>query len=192
MVSNIEIVGYILISVGVIYIFLKAMGILKGNEEGEFECKMFILKGGPGLILVGLGVILLLFGPAIVQPDFNTLQPTPTKTPVISLISTPEPTIIETSIEMITSDYLIGAWYYATSEGRFTYTFFSDGTYQIKYVYYDMEPLYTTGVYKLADSNIVMTDYMTGMTGYYSLTYIDKNSFRANGILYQRLLAAVS
>ncbi len=93
--------GTILFIFGIIYIFLKALGKFqassKESEEGEIESKWFTLKGNTGLILVGLGVLLFLFGPLVEKPTATppfpptpgatltpTMTPTPTSTPIIS------------------------------------------------------------------------------------------------------------
>lgn len=58
--SAIEIAGILLIMLGVLYMFLRATGRLKiMDEDGELGSRIFTLRGGPGLILVGLGVFLL-------------------------------------------------------------------------------------------------------------------------------------
>lgn len=110
MASYIEIAGIILIIVGILYTFLKALGILgKGSEEGEIESKMFTLKGGPGIILVGLGVLLLIIGyvgesPTPSSSDTYSLESSqaatektaekqfPTSQPIVQPVVTAQPT----------------------------------------------------------------------------------------------------
>ncbi len=58
--ETIEIVGIILIFIGVILVILKAINKLPSKDKGEFGNKWFNVKGGPGLILVGFGVFLLI------------------------------------------------------------------------------------------------------------------------------------
>jgi hypothetical protein len=83
--SAIETTGVLLIFLGVLYMFLKAVGKFKILEEGEFGSRAFTLKGGPGLMLVGLGVFLLIISamsgtPASPTPS-TTTAPTPTLPP---------------------------------------------------------------------------------------------------------------
>lgn len=62
-----EYVGILLIIIGVIYIFLQGMGKLS-DKGGEIETKILSLKGGAGLILVALGIVLLAMGGGIQLP----------------------------------------------------------------------------------------------------------------------------
>lgn len=97
-----EYVGILLIIIGVIYIFLQGMGKLS-DKGGEIETKILSLKGGAGLILVALGIVLLAMGGGIQLPagiseklpsteEVKTelgFKPTPTKTVVSAPTSTP-------------------------------------------------------------------------------------------------------
>ncbi len=87
MISYIEIAGLILIILGVLYIFLKAMGkfSVSEKEEDEIESKIFTLKGNPGIILVGLGVLLLVIGMTTgPSPPLFPAAPTPTAVPTVT------------------------------------------------------------------------------------------------------------
>jgi hypothetical protein len=59
--ETLEIIGIILIFIGVVYIFLQGLGKLS-DKGGEIETKILSLKGGAGLILVALGIVLLAMG----------------------------------------------------------------------------------------------------------------------------------
>ena len=59
--ETLEIIGIILIFIGVVYIFLQGLGKLS-DKGGEIETKILSLKGGAGLILVALGIVLLALG----------------------------------------------------------------------------------------------------------------------------------
>lgn len=85
-VNILEIVGLILIFCGIIYTFLRGMGKISEKEQDEIESKIIKVKGGPGLILISLGVILFLASMQISDPPTfhfppNRSTPTPTPTP---------------------------------------------------------------------------------------------------------------
>jgi hypothetical protein len=59
--ETLEIIGILLVFIGIVYIFLQGLGKLS-DKGGEIETKILSLKGGAGLILVALGVVLLAMG----------------------------------------------------------------------------------------------------------------------------------
>ena len=59
----IEIAGILLIIVGLVLIILKLSGKLTAEDAGgEISSKLFTLKGGTGLVLIALGIIVLMGG----------------------------------------------------------------------------------------------------------------------------------
>jgi len=155
-----EIGGILLILLGTLYIFLKAMGKLSSKELGEIESKVFTLKGGPGLLLVGLGVLLLIIGTVSDTPE--------TKTPFEGL----------TNVE--TPNYLIGKW--STNDKNIIFMFDSDGSFQLKKL---GESVSFTGKYKLTDSKLLLT-YDDGSQEVYSLNQIEENTITLDDIVFGR------
>ena len=89
MTNYIEIAGFILIILGILYTFLQALGKFTGQDTGEMESKIFTLKGGTGIILVGLGVLLLLLNATMV-PSEPTPVPEKTKSQGITVENVPD------------------------------------------------------------------------------------------------------
>lgn len=130
---------------------------------------MFTLKGGPGIILVGLGVLLLIIGTVAEKPETSTTSPKD-----ISLTAT------ETPATAVTHDYLAGSW--IKSDGGFTLTFYSDGSFQLE----DMsDSSVYPGVYTLTESEILL-DYDSGERYSYYLNYVDANTFKMGDAVYYR------
>jgi hypothetical protein len=75
--ETLEIIGIILIFIGVIYIFLQGLGKLS-DQGGEIETKILSLKGGAGLILVALGIVLLTLGGGLLA-DLSEKLPLPSE-----------------------------------------------------------------------------------------------------------------
>ena len=65
------------------------MGKISENEQDEIESKIIKVKGGPGLILISLGVILFLAGMQIGDVNNNGEDPRLTPTPTPTQTSTP-------------------------------------------------------------------------------------------------------
>lgn len=101
MSDSLEIIGVILIFCGIIYTFLRGMGKLPVGDVDEVESKILKIKGGPGIILVGLGIILFLAG-SITQSttpsETSTHTLTSTYTPETSTPTTYIPTPISSPI----------------------------------------------------------------------------------------------
>jgi hypothetical protein len=76
MSNAVEIVGIILVVCGIIYTFLRGMGKLPVADVDEFESKILKIKGGPGIILIALGITLFL----------SSLYTPPTPVPVLTEI----------------------------------------------------------------------------------------------------------
>lgn len=175
--------GIILIIVGVLYIFLKASGFFrKEGEEGEIESKMFTLKGGPGIILVGLGALLLIIsviagGPT---PNSSTNRYSPEIKPTVTEPNVNPPTVTETTINLITSDYLIGEW--IKNDKTRTFTFNSDGT--LLYTVMSTSTS-TAGEYTLTDSTIYLK-LVDGEKLTCPLSYVDQITFKMCEAVYER------
>jgi hypothetical protein len=88
-----EIVGMILIFCGIIYTFLRGLGILSSKEIEEIEIRIFKIKGGPGLILTAFGVILFLTSQSpIIDSNGPGDKLTPSPTVTFAPISSPSST----------------------------------------------------------------------------------------------------
>ena len=95
--GTIEIVGILLILMGVIYIFLQGMGKLS-DKDGEIKTQILSLKGGAGLILVTLGILLLALFSGIQFPaGLSEKLPPPAETKTNLGIATPARTPIPTN-----------------------------------------------------------------------------------------------
>jgi hypothetical protein len=209
-ISNIEIVGIALIIVGIVFSYFTRTGKFSDKDAGgEISSKIFTLKGGTGLVLVALGVILLVFGGQQIQDQISTPAPTtsptltpttaplqtsiPTTAPPTTYPSTTEPSITIPSTTQpptpspeITQDYLIGTWISIQETATETIIFYSDYSfYGEVYNTYTGETLYLSGVYGLADSGLYL--YIDGTSQYYPLTYIDQNSFKIDADTYTRV-----
>lgn len=207
MVQYIEFAGIILILVGVVYTFLKAMGKFssKAGEEGEIESKMFTLKGGPGIILVGLGVFLLIISVVSEKPaqpsNLDGQQPgnvpivfeTPKKEqPSATLAPTSQPTFQQTTPKeatsrTITTEFIIGTWRYTASDGGITFMFLPNGAYESEVQSLYSAPIYSSGRYTISNSIFTYVNDVTGGTDHLSLTYIDKNSMMMDNLVFERV-----
>ena len=78
--GTLEIIGIIIIFIGVVYIFLQGLGKLS-DGGGEIETKILSLKGGAGLILVALGIVLLALGSGLLAGLTVPLSLPPEVTP---------------------------------------------------------------------------------------------------------------
>lgn len=166
MTSNVEIAGLILIIVGVMYTFLKALGKFsnKEREEGEIESKMLTVKGGPGIILVGLGVFLLIIG----YVGGEKTEAPSGNVQTLGLTNTDKE---------ITTDYLFGKW--SKSDKNFAYTFYPDNNF----LFEENGGSLSQGKYSLANSNIQLS-YDTGEKYTYPLSYIDEYTVKIGDAVY--------
>jgi len=174
MVSSIEVAGLILIVVGILYTFLKALGRFssKDGEEGEIESKMLTVKGGPGIILVGLGVFLLIIGYVGGDKVSSDIPPNMPSTTVEGNIPQLSPANI------ITPDYLLGKW--IKSDKKFSITFYSDGSFLSK----DMSDSSTyKGKYDIIGSDLQLTS-DSGQKDKYPLSYVDEYTFKMGDAVY--------
>jgi hypothetical protein len=144
--ETLEIIGIILIFIGVVYIFLQGFGKLS-DKGGEIETKILSLKGGAGLILVALGIVLLAMGgglaglsdqlplPSEVKEKIGMMTPTKTSDPSTitsqplsnSVSSTPtqvtpgSKTVVLTAIEKESGCVWVGDKYWGCYENSAGY-----------------------------------------------------------------------
>lgn len=196
MVTSLEIAGIALIFLGVLYIFLKAMGKLTSKEEGEIESRMFTLRGGPGIILVGLGVLLLLISamaekpPSTPVPDIQTTPVQTTIPPAGTPVFTEQPIIQPTPTEEIVvqeidRDYLIGTWSSRQDLIIETITFYPDNTFFLEdYNTITGESFFINGIYLVTDSELNLN---TGITSdFFPVTYIDRDTMKVDTDIFER------
>ena len=158
----IEIAGILLIIVGLVLIFLKLSGILTAEDAGgEISSKLFTLKGGTGLVLIALGIIVLMGGYILEKPSEPSSPFTPTATPVPTITSTPSnvetfipiPTPVQTftpvpTTPLITESYLVGTWSSDQSSLTETVIFYSDGSFYLEdYNIFTTDSVYFIGIY---------------------------------------------
>ena len=199
----IEIAGILLIIVGLVLIFLKLSGILTAEDAGgEISSKLFTLKGGTGLVLIALGIIVLMGGYYLEKPTQPFPTPTPTTVPTLTpapaqtLTPTPVQTLTPTPLQtftpvptppMITESYLIGTW--DSDQGSITETveFYSDGSFYLEdYNIFTTDSVYVTGFYYVSDSTLFLET--SGVTTPYSIIYVDRDTFSIGANLYYRVV----
>jgi hypothetical protein len=140
---------------------------------------VFTLKGGPGIIFTGLGVLLIIVG-AVQSPPVpsspNEINPTITKTPAADI------TVTKTPANKVTSDYLIGKWEFLL----YTFTFNPDGSF----IFNNSGALFGSpsdkGRYSLTDSKIQL-NYDSGKVETVDIIYIDENTFQWVNATYRRI-----
>lgn len=102
--STLELIGFILIGFGLIYIILRGIGKIS-DEIATFETQIFKVKGGTGLILIAFGIFIFVVGTffagwPFLSPPTPTPSIMPTPTPATTTPPTPTPYIIDTMDSM--------------------------------------------------------------------------------------------
>jgi hypothetical protein len=182
------ILAFLLVVFGLIYTFLRGLGKLS-DTGGEIGSRLLTLKGGSGLILVALGVILL----AVTGlPQEPATTPTPTPLPTDTPIPTPTtmPTVTTTipkpTTQISTQQGIIGTWSAITEYGTEIISLYSDGSFELTVYQYSGGTSYISGTYALVDSELYLLTNI-GTTAIYSLEYMDQNNIIVNGVSYTRI-----
>ena len=159
-----EIIGIVLIACGIIYTFLRGMGKISDTDDAEIESKILKIKGGPGLILIALGIILFTVGNS--QPLEYIIEPH--KDP----------------------EFLFGEWMATTEEYNDVIIFHEDGNFESITTFGGDEKQVSGGSYQFIDSELELSFEIGGRTGtklYVPMKYIGQNTFELGGVIYERI-----
>ncbi len=164
----IEIIGIVLIACGIIYTFLRGMGKISDTDDAEIESKILKIKGGPGLILIALGLIFFTVGNS--QPPGY----------IIGEIEEPHKY----------PEFLFGKWMATTEEYNDVIMFHEDGNFESITTFGGDEKQVSGGRYQFINSELELNFEIGGRTGtklYVPMEYIGQNTFELGGVIYERI-----
>lgn len=191
---SIELMGvvlaFLLVAFGLLYTFLRGLGRLS-DAGGEIGSRLLTLKGGSGLILVALGVLLLIFM-GLPQDGGQAPESMNAPTPVATPVTTSEATVSTATVtisptpQVDLSEALVGTWSASTELGDEFISLYSDGSFELAVYHYSGGVSYLSGSYALADSSLYLVS-SDGTSARYSLDYVDRDTIFVNGVRYTRV-----